>query len=87
MRLPRVPGHEVVGRIEETGPNVSKWKIGQRVGVGFMDGQRLVPATLVVETKSTKAQITEKTKATEMLEDDAFSSDPGGTSAQWRHPR
>lgn len=24
LKLPRVPGHEVVGRIEETGPNVSK---------------------------------------------------------------
>ena len=35
LKLPRVPGHEVVGRIEEIGPNVSKWKIGQRVGVGF----------------------------------------------------
>jgi alcohol dehydrogenase, propanol-preferring len=31
-------GHEVVGRIEEIGPNVSKWKIGQRVGVGFLGG-------------------------------------------------
>ena len=40
LKLPRVPGHEVVGRIEEIGPNVSsKWKIGQRVGVGFMGGQ------------------------------------------------
>ena len=35
LKLPRVPGHEVVGRIEEIGSNVSKWKIGQRVGVGF----------------------------------------------------
>jgi len=39
LDLPRVPGHEVVGRIEEIGPNVSKWKIGQRVGVGFLGGQ------------------------------------------------
>jgi propanol-preferring alcohol dehydrogenase len=39
LKLPRVPGHGVVGRIEETGPNVSKWKIGQRVGVGFLGGQ------------------------------------------------
>jgi propanol-preferring alcohol dehydrogenase len=29
LTLPRVPGHEVVGRIEEIGPNVSRWKIGQ----------------------------------------------------------
>jgi alcohol dehydrogenase, propanol-preferring len=38
LTLPRVPGHEVVGRIEETGPDVSNWKIGQRVGVGFLGG-------------------------------------------------
>jgi len=39
LTLPRVPGHEVVGRIEAVGPNVSNWKIGQRVGVGFFGGQ------------------------------------------------
>jgi len=37
--LPRVPGHEVVGRIEALGSGVSKWKIGQRVGVGFFGGE------------------------------------------------
>src|SRR5258708_39843350 len=35
LKLPRVPGHEVVGHIEALGSGVSKWKIGQRVGVGF----------------------------------------------------
>src|SRR6266481_7201154 len=39
LKLPRVPGHEVVGRIEEVGTGVSRWKIGQRVGVGFFGGQ------------------------------------------------
>ena len=39
LTLPRVPGHEVVGRIEAVGPSVSNWKIGQRVGVGFFGGQ------------------------------------------------
>lgn len=38
LTLPRVPGHEVVGRIEELGPDISNWKIGQRVGVGFLGG-------------------------------------------------
>jgi D-arabinose 1-dehydrogenase-like Zn-dependent alcohol dehydrogenase len=28
LTLPRVPGHEVVGRIEAVGPGVSKWKGG-----------------------------------------------------------
>ena len=35
---PRVPGHEAVGRIDALGPNVQGWKIGQRVGVGFLGG-------------------------------------------------
>jgi propanol-preferring alcohol dehydrogenase len=39
LKLPRVPGHEVVGRIEALGMGVSKWKIGQRVGVGFFGGE------------------------------------------------
>lgn len=37
--LPRVPGHEVVGRIEALGSGVSRWKIGQRVGVGLIAGE------------------------------------------------
>jgi len=39
LALPRVPGHEVVGRIEALGAGVSRWKIGQRVGVGFIAGE------------------------------------------------
>src|SRR3984885_13724190 len=39
LRLPRVPGHEVVGRIEALGSGVSRWKIGQRVGVGLIAGE------------------------------------------------
>ena len=39
LNLPRVPGHEVVGRIEAVGSGVSRWKIGQRVGVGFFGGE------------------------------------------------
>jgi propanol-preferring alcohol dehydrogenase len=35
LKLPRVPGHEAVGRIEALGSGVSRWKVGQRVGVGF----------------------------------------------------
>jgi alcohol dehydrogenase len=39
MRPPRVPGHEVVGRIVALGSNApSIWKIGQRVGVGRLGG-------------------------------------------------
>jgi len=39
LSLPRVPGHEVVGRIDALGDEVSKWTIGQRVGVGFFGGE------------------------------------------------
>src|SRR5690348_16346696 len=39
LKLPRVPGHEVVGRIEALGSRVSRWKIGQRVGVGLIAGE------------------------------------------------
>jgi propanol-preferring alcohol dehydrogenase len=39
LSLPRVPGHEVVGRIEALGAGVTQWKIGQRVGVGLIGGE------------------------------------------------
>jgi len=39
IQYPRVPGHEVVGVIDELGPNVSVWTTGQRVGVGWHGGQ------------------------------------------------
>ena len=38
MTYPRVPGHEVVGRIDAIGPSVQGWAVGQRVGVGFLGG-------------------------------------------------
>jgi propanol-preferring alcohol dehydrogenase len=39
LTFPRVPGHEVVGRVEALGSGVSRWKIGQRVGVGLIAGE------------------------------------------------
>jgi D-arabinose 1-dehydrogenase-like Zn-dependent alcohol dehydrogenase len=38
LQYPRVPGHEVAGRIDKTGPTVTGWKQGQRVGVGWYGG-------------------------------------------------
>jgi propanol-preferring alcohol dehydrogenase len=35
---PRVPGHEVIGRIDAVGPNVTTRSVGQRVGVGICGG-------------------------------------------------
>lgn len=38
IQYPRVPGHEVVGIIDATGPGVDEWTPGQRVGVGWHGG-------------------------------------------------
>jgi D-arabinose 1-dehydrogenase-like Zn-dependent alcohol dehydrogenase len=38
IQYPRVPGHEVVGLIDEVGAGVSAWAKGQRVGVGWHGG-------------------------------------------------
>lgn len=39
LKPPRVPGHEVVGRIVTLGTGIpSIWKLGQRVGVGRLGG-------------------------------------------------
>lgn len=35
---PRVPGHEIAGRVDAVGPDVTLWKPGQRVGVGWHGG-------------------------------------------------
>jgi propanol-preferring alcohol dehydrogenase len=39
LSYPRVSGHEAVGRIEALGAGVTRWKLGQRVGVGFLAGR------------------------------------------------
>jgi D-arabinose 1-dehydrogenase-like Zn-dependent alcohol dehydrogenase len=38
VKYPIIPGHEVVGIIEKTGSQVTRWKEGQRVGVGWHGG-------------------------------------------------
>ena len=38
IQYPRVPGHEVVGLIDELGAGVTEWKKGQRAGVGWHGG-------------------------------------------------
>jgi D-arabinose 1-dehydrogenase-like Zn-dependent alcohol dehydrogenase len=38
LHYPRVPGHEVAGRIDAVGADVIQWKKGQRVGVGWHGG-------------------------------------------------
>jgi D-arabinose 1-dehydrogenase-like Zn-dependent alcohol dehydrogenase len=38
LALPRIPGHEIAGRIDAVGAEVSGWQRGQRVGVGWYGG-------------------------------------------------
>jgi D-arabinose 1-dehydrogenase-like Zn-dependent alcohol dehydrogenase len=37
-KYPTVPGHEIAGRIDAIGPEVTTWRVGQRVGVGWFGG-------------------------------------------------
>jgi len=39
IQYPRIPGHEVAGIIDELGAQVTGWKKGQRVGVGWYGGR------------------------------------------------
>ncbi|MEE6209096.1 alcohol dehydrogenase [Salarchaeum sp. III] len=38
IEYPRIPGHEVVGRIDAVGDDVTEWREGDRVGVGWHGG-------------------------------------------------
>src|SRR6202047_419975 len=38
IQYPRVPGHEVVGIVDEVGAGISQWKKGTRAGVGWHGG-------------------------------------------------
>jgi len=42
LQYPRVPGHEIAGRIDAVGENVTAWIKGQRVGVGWHGGHCFV---------------------------------------------
>ena len=42
IQYPRIPGHEIAGRIDAVGQDVSQWKPGQRVGVGWHGGHCFV---------------------------------------------
>ena len=38
VHYPAVPGHEIAGRIDAAGPEITTWRVGQRVGVGWFGG-------------------------------------------------
>jgi len=61
IAYPRVPGHEIAGRVDAVGSDVKLWKPGQRVGVGWHGAvisfsaeiRRLQPSASTVATLST----------------------------------
>lgn len=42
VQYPRVPGHEVAGRVDAVGDRVTNWKEGDRVGIGWHGGHDFV---------------------------------------------
>jgi D-arabinose 1-dehydrogenase-like Zn-dependent alcohol dehydrogenase len=42
LKLPRIPGHEIAGRVDKLGGDVKEWKQGDRVGVGWHGGHCFV---------------------------------------------
>jgi alcohol dehydrogenase, propanol-preferring len=42
LKLPRIPGHEIAGRVDKVGANVTEWKKGDRVGVGWHGGHDFI---------------------------------------------
>ena len=42
LQYPRVPGHEVAGRVDALGQGIGAWKHGDRVGVGWHGGHDFV---------------------------------------------
>ncbi|MBV9275770.1 MAG: alcohol dehydrogenase catalytic domain-containing protein [Verrucomicrobia bacterium] len=42
LQYPRVPGHEIAGRLDALGMGVTSWKKGDRVGVGWHGGHDFV---------------------------------------------
>jgi D-arabinose 1-dehydrogenase-like Zn-dependent alcohol dehydrogenase len=48
----RVPGHEIVGRIDAVAEDVRNWQPGDRVGVGFLGGACATAPSAERETRS-----------------------------------
>src|SRR6516162_1373993 len=35
-KVPVIPGHQIVGRVDETGAGVTRLRVGQRIGIGWL---------------------------------------------------
>ena len=66
LQFPRVPGHEVAGRIDALGDNVTSWSVGQRVGVGW-HGITASCASSVVAATSRCVSIAKSRASTSMV--------------------
>jgi D-arabinose 1-dehydrogenase-like Zn-dependent alcohol dehydrogenase len=42
LAYPRIPGHEIAGRVDKVGAHVTEWKKGDRAGVGWHGGHCFV---------------------------------------------
>jgi len=42
LKYPRIPGHEIAGRVDKVGARVKEWKSGDRAGVGWHGGHCFV---------------------------------------------
>jgi D-arabinose 1-dehydrogenase-like Zn-dependent alcohol dehydrogenase len=49
--LPHIPGHELAGRIVEVGPDVERFRVGQRVTVPFVCGCGVCPTCLAGDSQ------------------------------------
>jgi propanol-preferring alcohol dehydrogenase len=60
LALPRIPGHEIAGRVDAVGAGVTAWKAGDRVGVGWHGGHcfECVPCRHGLFLNCEKAKIT-----------------------------
>jgi D-arabinose 1-dehydrogenase-like Zn-dependent alcohol dehydrogenase len=60
LTLPRIPGHEIAGRVDKVGSEVTAWKPGDRVGIGWHGGHcfQCIPCRKGDFLNCVKAQIT-----------------------------
>lgn len=80
-RYPMVPGHEIVGRVNAVGCDVSRFKIGDSVGVGvYIDSCRECPPCLSGQTHFCDRGMIETYNS---VERDGFSLTYGGYSTDY----
>jgi propanol-preferring alcohol dehydrogenase len=60
LQLPRIPGHEIAGRVDAVGAKVTAFKAGERVGVGWHGGHcfQCVPCRKGLFINCVKALVT-----------------------------